>query len=248
MGRLMFNGKCYSGGKFLISPECYSTEEREIGCWTDGKPLYQRTFEFQQTWVSGNNTLSLGLPSSYTIVAKELVLVDNETPPVMLFEGSQWEVVNVNNDRIVVDLTSPLVPYVSKIIATLRYTKSTDTPGSGQWTPQGIPAVHYSTNEHIVGTWIDGRTLYECTYHFENMGTSTHHYLYEYPGETGWVKNALVQRRQGNEWHSAPWTYWDNQSFISVHCYPYIIAIDIGPSSEYANEAYVTVCYVKPAS
>ena len=29
-----------------IQPVIYSTEEREIGVWTDGKPLYQKTWVF----------------------------------------------------------------------------------------------------------------------------------------------------------------------------------------------------------
>ena len=48
-------------------------------------------------------------------------------------------------------------------IITIRYTKSTDIAGSGIWTPSGIPAVHYSTEEQVVGTWIDGKTLYQKT-------------------------------------------------------------------------------------
>ena len=46
---------------------------------------------------------------------------------------------------------------------TLQYTKTTDTAGSGTWTPQGVPAIHYSTDEQVVGTWVDGSTLYEIT-------------------------------------------------------------------------------------
>ena len=46
----------------------------------------------------------------------------------------------------------------------IRYTKTTDTAGSGQWTPQGVPTVDYSTDERVVGTWIDGSTIYEKTF------------------------------------------------------------------------------------
>jgi hypothetical protein len=44
---------------------------------------------------------------------------------------------------------------------TIRYTKSTDTPGSGTWTTYGSYAHHYSTDEHVIGIWIDGKPLYE---------------------------------------------------------------------------------------
>ena len=52
---------------------------------------------------------------------------------------------------------------IDKVRITLRYTKTTDAPGSGSWTNQGVPAVHFSTDERIIGTWIDGKTLYERT-------------------------------------------------------------------------------------
>mgnify|MGYP007032386059 CR=1 FL=1 len=65
MSRLMFNGQCYSGGKFLIFPECYSTEEMEIGCWTDGKPLYQRTFTQS---VSPQSAVTLATRIDYAIL------------------------------------------------------------------------------------------------------------------------------------------------------------------------------------
>ena len=47
------------------------------------------------------------------------------------------------------------------ISVTFFYTKTTDTPGSGMWNTQGGLAQHYSTTEHIIGTWIDGKPIYE---------------------------------------------------------------------------------------
>lgn len=32
-------------GHIIEVADCYSTEERQVGTWTDGKPLYQRTFD-----------------------------------------------------------------------------------------------------------------------------------------------------------------------------------------------------------
>ena len=59
-------------------------------------------------------------------------------------------------------------PYV---LATIQYTKTTDVPGSGTYTTMGTPAVHYSTDWHVVGTWWNGKPIYEKTFHFttENL-------------------------------------------------------------------------------
>ena len=61
---------------------------------------------------------------------------------------------------------SSIAPQIGSLIIVLRYTKTTDTAGSGTWTPQGVPAVHYSTDEKVVGTWIDGSTIYEAVWDF----------------------------------------------------------------------------------
>ena len=47
---------------------------------------------------------------------------------------------------------------------TIFYTKTADTAGQGSWTTDGTPAHHYSTTEKVIGTWIDGKPLYERTW------------------------------------------------------------------------------------
>lgn len=46
--------------------------------------------------------------------------------------------------------------------------------GELDWVEQsGGGSVEYSTNEHIVGTWIDGRSVYEKTIYAPNVSTTT---------------------------------------------------------------------------
>lgn len=42
----------------------------------------------------------------------------------------------------------------------ILYTKSSDTAGSGSYNTLGVPNVHYSTDEQVIGTWM-GETLYQ---------------------------------------------------------------------------------------
>lgn len=45
MGKQYLNGVLYGTGEIIkFSPYIYSLEEREVGVWTDGKPLYQKSF------------------------------------------------------------------------------------------------------------------------------------------------------------------------------------------------------------
>ena len=144
---------------------CYSSQEREVGCWVDGKPLYQKTINFgalpnndvkdvshgvsniDKIWVSGGfayqpsgnfaNQLSLCVPSSLS---------------------AGWYF-GANSSVIRCQTSADRTNYSAYV--TVQYTKTTDVAGSGNWTPLGKPTVHYSTEEQVIGTWIDGKTLCE---------------------------------------------------------------------------------------
>ena len=155
-----------------FQPVIYSLEEREIGVWTDGKPLYVRTY---------NVTFS----SNYTDVT-----IDS-THEVKLLDGGVDS--NANDNFIHLgygtsqnDMCGAYEYEAGKIRfqnfyypsrpngwLNVFYTKSTDTAGSGTWTPQGVPAVHYSTDEQVIGTWIDGKTLYEKTIPIQKSSISS---------------------------------------------------------------------------
>jgi hypothetical protein len=146
-------------GNLIYLPALYSEEEREVGVWTDGKPLYQKT------WDLGAETLLNGATyiSTIDISGMEKILPGKaigeqyvQSSPIMAY--------NDNNKLYVVPNAGIYVRYI-----TLQYTKTTDQPGSGTWTPEGQLAHHYSTSEKIVGTWIDGSTVYERT---QNGGIS----------------------------------------------------------------------------
>lgn len=174
MGIIMKNKVCYSnGGNTTIQPVIYSDTEREIGVWRDGKPLYQITKVFSSTQVL--TTSNLELPD-FTI---------SDVDKVINAEAAEHSV----NDTtfvaayVMIDKTNGKV--YAKLQAgqqgihaiTICYTKTTDTPGSGTWTPSGVPAVHYSTDEQIVGTWIDGSALYQITKVYQNVSISSNDHI-----------------------------------------------------------------------
>ena len=88
--------------------DLFSTDEKMIGCWIDGRPLYQKT-------VSTGGSV----PSGATLIER---------------------IVQTGND-------------------TIRYTKSSDSANSFNISSE----TDYSTDEHIVGTWINGSYLYQKT-------------------------------------------------------------------------------------
>lgn len=156
-----------------LSPIIYSTDEREVGVWTDGKPLYQKTIPITKTStatltdISSLNIENLVYSTGIEYPAdKSLFLTLN------YYENSNWYcfIEKIGNDLGIYcssrDYQS--APYV---LATIQYTKTTDVPGSGTYTTMGTPAVHYSTDWHVVGTWWNGKPIYEKTFHFttENL-------------------------------------------------------------------------------
>ena len=147
------------GDKF--APVIYSLEEREIGVWTDGRPLYQKTvrttislppYEWVATDVVIPNGILISIPSAKVVNGSSIL-------GLIGYIGSSNSTLAVMNLRNITYSNE-------EVLITLQYTKSTDVPGSGEWTSTGVPAVHYSTDEQIIGTWIDGKPLYQKTINF----------------------------------------------------------------------------------
>lgn len=54
MGKMMLNGKEYAGSGSEWHE--YFTEEKVVGKWIDGKPIYEKTYSNQSIIVSASNT------------------------------------------------------------------------------------------------------------------------------------------------------------------------------------------------
>ena len=153
-----------------LQPVIYSLEEREVGVWTDGKPLYQKTIIKDSNFVSGANQIAHNISNVGEIISNESTLYYNNGDcvhlPAITLNSSGWtaKTRDFGDTYFYLDLGGDMLAYVASASFTLFYTKTTDTPGAGTWTPDGAYAHHYSTDEKVVGTWIDGKTLYEKTY------------------------------------------------------------------------------------
>jgi len=153
------------GGEDKFQPVIYSEDEREVGVWLNGKPLYEKTI-FVDSFPN-NTSKSLTTPTSLELLIDSFGFMKSKTSTgycrtLPFAAGGTNDVrVDTNDGTLRVVTFSDWSSYEGYI--TIRYTKSTDQAGSGTWTPQGVPAVHYSTDEQVVGTWIDGNTIYEKT-------------------------------------------------------------------------------------
>lgn len=157
--------------------DIYSEQEREIGVWYDGKPLYQRTIitpfssktKGSRSWVTifeGNQGFS---PKR----AFGTITIDNYATFIMNGVGHDFADASATNYAYATYSYNNTTGALSAVLrqyfydgtasgyftTTVQYTKNADTAGSGVWTPSGAYARHYSTDENIIGTYL-GKPLY----------------------------------------------------------------------------------------
>lgn len=173
------NGTIYmisdvNGDGQSFQPVIYSEDEREIGVWIDGKPLYEKTIAFTNSVnYYSLNVSALNIDYLVDAVARIHNNTGGDYTVAPYYEGSNDKFnYYFANDKQSIIFRSGLTYTIGSGYVTIRYTKTTDVAGSGTWTPQGVPAHHYSTDEQIVGTWIDGKPLYEKTIKFNNKNVT----------------------------------------------------------------------------
>lgn len=153
-----------SAGADGFPPLIYSDEEREIGVWRDGKPLYQKTFSTNIT--STTQWIMTGLMNVERVITSEGSMINSNNEPRTLPSADSSSIAGINtfifsNGELACLFRTNNSDMRGDLKVTLRYTKTTDTAGSGTWTTQGGYAHHYSTEEKVIGTWIDGKPIYE---------------------------------------------------------------------------------------
>lgn len=167
-----------AGGADGFPPLIYSDEEREVGVWRDGKPLYQKTIIDTTSRSTGTNYLSTGISNIDNIAEIKGIVSYGSDDYLLTIPFSDDPNSSISNSHIKfssIYRSNGVITFyigsdftganaVNKVVVTIQYTKTTDTAGSGSWTTHGTPTHHYSTTEQVVGTWIDGKPLYQKTF------------------------------------------------------------------------------------
>lgn len=141
----------------------YSTDEQIVGRWIDGKPLYQKTYYFATPIAVTTSLTTLATVTDLSIDK----LVDSVAGIASTTGGEEWVwdcfLVKLTSDKTTLQARIPTNDALGTDHITIKYTKTTDTAmeiGSD---------TDYSTTEKIIGTWIDGKPLYQKTF----TGTSS---------------------------------------------------------------------------
>ena len=165
----------------------YSTDEKIVGCWIDGKPLYQKSFlidDFSNPTHTGSfgsqYDITHNLPIDNCIDCFGIIKMSYDSGTSYIFRKisgftlnayatSESEVLHAataNGCSVTISSTGFEIGigqrslYGLAILLTVHYTKTTDAVNSFKYGD----ATDYSTMEKIVGTWIDGKPLYQKTF------------------------------------------------------------------------------------
>ena len=162
--------------------DLYSTTEKVIGCWTDGRPLYQKVVDFGAGANKTVKSVSHGISNISTVVdihffgqmgsgsgsSGSLVAgMCDATYEYWNDSGSVSAIaVYLLADKIYMDCRHDASMYTYKFV--IKYTKTSDSSNSYNYASEN----DYSTSEKIIGTWIGGQTLYQRTYSITTPSTA----------------------------------------------------------------------------
>ena len=230
-------------GGVIYLPTIYSEEEREVGVWRDGKPLYQKSINIgavtaNTVKVIDITSLNVDYVADYIATA---VLTNGWKVPLPQTHTSSMSYQAFcrlsSSTQLAVGVGSSVG--ISDGYVTLQYTKTTDVAGSGAWTPSGANAVHYSTNEQIIGTWIDGKPLYQRTFDIGSTNISYNSWTaVSIPiGDMETITHASAVNQNGK-------AFWGDV-MVSLEVDNTYVALQCGRNGANEIMRYVTLRYTK---
>ena len=184
------------GTKGIFAPVIYSDNERVIGVWRDNKPLYQKTYDFSNSPISVSTNYSAVGNIDSTNLEMIVGIIGQHADGTAWDDFSADPTLNSHTKLGIRAVTGHTVSYL-----TIQYTKTTDVVGSGNWNTDGVPTVHYSTSEQVIGTWIDGKPLYQITVDVPNPVNDSNEHLVDLTSlaiDKCPVLNGYAVRHSGN--------------------------------------------------
>lgn len=218
-------------------PTNYSTEEKVIGTWIDGKPLYQKTYYL-------SSPLTISKDTWVQIQGISIADIDRAISTICANERGQFDCVISDLKSSPIELWNTRSADISIDSITCQYTKTTDTAYT---VPIGY-SDYYSTDEQIVGRWIDGKPLYQKTLSFTNLTGA----INDVPtGITNvekvcYMEGICLQNNTNGSYRALPYaipsTYTDSIGFV-FNKNDATIEFRLGGNTY--SELYITIRYTK---
>lgn len=219
------------GTNGIFAPVIYSDNERLIGIWRDNKPLYQKTFVLPtpvNVSYSSWDNMGVSVTNGENIIICLGMATDGTCTPLMAY---------FNSDTLMCQSPRNGAPSYSTQYITIQYTKTTDAPGSGSWNTDGVPTVHYSTAEQIIGTGTNGKPIYQRSWDFSGAPITINAYSWASTG----IAPTDISRILGVEGINPTGTFW---GFLSANCDASTIEI-LNVRNSAIEVSYLTLRYQK---
>lgn len=253
--QMLFSGQ----GTKIPRESIYSTTEKVVGCWTDGRPVYQKTIPYTMPTVASEGTRTLG--SYVAIGASVRDVIDINTIINSSYAYDTFNYVDKKGDRYVrmCALSNSASSNKNSLLAvssdtsfngltayvTIKYTKTTDSANSFNY---GDPN-DYSTTEKIVGSWIDGKPLYQKTINTGALPNNTTKIVAHNASSVKRIISAEGYAYNSNSGNSKPIMFvgTDSNNNLGVRILisdTHITIGSVGDNSAF-TESYVTIKYTK---
>ena len=237
----------------------YNTSEHIVGVWTDGKPVYEKVVNFGAMPNNTTKSVNHGISNLDTVVDIKVVSARTDTKVRRFMTGNIGGSVDVYmNDTQIGAVTNADRRQLNNTFFILYYTKTTDSAvaaghsadGKGVFcikaTVAGDPNGHvYSTEEHVVGRWINGKPLYEKTI----TGTTPSASGEVSTGLSGisevFLKDAFIKNNAG---YTTNISYFSDTSYNASACVKTdgtTIYFVLGAAEFKSRPFYVTIRYTK---
>lgn len=135
----------YLGGNLMLGTnvsDYYSTDEKIVGVWTDGRPLYQKTIDCGEIPTATTKNVAHGVSSLNNVIdIRGVIYSSTSWLPLPYAHVGHHETATANwNVELSVDITNIIIKTTANwsnmsVRVTLQYTKTTDAANSAVTTP-----------------------------------------------------------------------------------------------------------------
>lgn len=240
--QMLFSGQ----GTKIPREQIYSTSEKIVGCWTDGRPVYQKTISCGALPNSTQKEVAHGISNMGTVIKMSGYSVQTSASPRIYMDISSannyWSVCVMVTPTYIRLLTNSDLSSANETYITVQYTKTTDSANSFNY---GDPN-DYSTSEKIVGTWIDGSTLYQKTINFGALPNNTNKYVALPSGITvGKIKSVEGFSTSGSATLTLPFSSTDATGIVMLFVDGNGIGVTTAKDRSSFTTCYITIQYTK---
>ena len=159
-----------NGSNLILDAQIYSTDEKQVGVWIDGKPLYQKTINITD-FSSGEHSLISDASNIDKLVdwkgnfhraSKRWGKMENRSENNTYSQYGFRVDLNDGNPKALM-YTIYTYSDLDDGSITIWYTKTTDSAGSGGYQAYGFSPIIYSEEERVVGVGKNNKPLYQKT-------------------------------------------------------------------------------------